>query len=62
MPLFEFRCPACGAQFEEIVSGDRRPECPECGASEVEKKFSAFAVGSGGRSSKPRTAPAPAPT
>ena len=63
MPMFEYRCEACGAQFEEIVTGDRKPECPECGAPEVEKLFSAFAVGSGGRSSsKPSSSAPPVPT
>ena len=62
MPLFEFRCAACGARFEEIVSGDRKPECPKCGSTEAEKLLSGFAVGRGGSGPRPAAPPAPVPT
>ncbi|MDI6871642.1 MAG: zinc ribbon domain-containing protein [Bacillota bacterium] len=48
MPLYEFRCTKCGAQFEELCSAEARPGCPKCGATEVKRLFSAFATKSGG--------------
>lgn len=32
MPMFDFVCTACGHKFEELVSGDDAPACPQCGA------------------------------
>ena len=32
MPIYEFRCPSCGARFESLVpAGTTAAECPECG-------------------------------
>lgn len=52
MPLYEYRCPDCGHEFEEIqkVSAPAITECPSCGGGEVGKKIglSTFALkGSG---------------
>lgn len=44
MPLFEFRCPTCRHDFEQLVRAGDRPECPECGSAQVEKLFSAAAT------------------
>lgn len=45
MPLYDFRCRACGHQFEALV---RPPEksilCPACQQADVERLLSAFAV------------------
>jgi hypothetical protein len=30
----------CSATFEELVTGDRLPSCPECGAGEVGRLYS----------------------
>lgn len=47
MPLFEYECGSCGKRFEELVSSaSSHASCPECGAGQVEKLPSAFAVGS----------------
>ena len=40
MALLDFECEACGARFEELVLGERRPVCPECGAGEVRRLYS----------------------
>jgi len=48
MPLFEFICSSCGEEFEEIVASGSHPRCPYCGSEELQKKWSAFAVGAGG--------------
>jgi putative FmdB family regulatory protein len=43
MPLYEFRCSACGAGFEEIVLAGGTARCPECGSEETERVFSPIA-------------------
>jgi putative FmdB family regulatory protein len=33
MPMYDFHCPSCEHDFEEITpSGGPAPACPECGA------------------------------
>lgn len=49
MPMFEFHCGKCDNDFEELVMGDDKIECPKCGSSRVKKKLSAFAHKSGGK-------------
>ncbi len=46
MPIFEYRCTNCGAQFEELqLSREDRPSaCRQCGAGDLERLLSAFAV------------------
>lgn len=55
MPIHEYICRACEAQFEELVRGDETIECPVCRATRVERRFSTFATGN------PAKAPAAAP-
>ena len=34
MPIYEYRCPACGGQFEALLRGDDpAPGCPTCGSA-----------------------------
>ena len=52
MPLYEFKCRACGRRFETLVfaSSKATPLCPTCDSQDVEKLYSSFGVGgSGGR-------------
>ncbi len=56
MPIYEFSCSKCGAEFEELVLGSKaeaisRIECPTCGSRSVKKKVSIFASGSKGSTS-----------
>ncbi|TAK19033.1 MAG: zinc ribbon domain-containing protein [Acidobacteria bacterium] len=51
MPLFDFRCRACGHTFEALVrvnadGGGFPPpsDCPACGAAELERLPSLFAA------------------
>ncbi|MBN2583054.1 MAG: zinc ribbon domain-containing protein [Planctomycetes bacterium] len=49
MPIYEFHCDDCGADFEELfrsVRERRRPSCDKCGSGNVHKKFSTFATSS----------------
>lgn len=45
MPIFEYRCQDCGAQFEKISYNSRtKILCKKCSSSRVEKLLSVFAV------------------
>jgi putative FmdB family regulatory protein len=41
MPVYDYRCPACGNCFEELVRLGETPSCPACGAHSPEKLLSA---------------------
>ena len=45
MPLFDYRCSACGHQFEALVLKGKEPEeCAACGARGLERLLSLPAV------------------
>ncbi|OGW34836.1 MAG: hypothetical protein A2010_01060 [Nitrospirae bacterium GWD2_57_9] len=46
MPIYEYHCTACGADFEKLVFGSN-PEvtCEKCGSAGTEKKMSRFGTG-----------------
>jgi putative FmdB family regulatory protein len=50
MPLYEFKCRACGRRFETLVfsSSQAIPLCPTCDSHDVEKLYSSFGVGGSG--------------
>ncbi len=53
MPIYEYACMECESHFDELVrSSEQAVTCPECGAGNVLKQFSTFAV-HGASSSKP---------
>lgn len=37
MPLFDFQCSACQAQFEKLVRSSDVPTCPHCGSAALTK-------------------------
>ncbi|MFG6455710.1 FmdB family zinc ribbon protein [Roseateles sp. BYS96W] len=37
MPLFDFRCQACQAEFERLVRASDTPSCPQCGSTAITK-------------------------
>jgi putative FmdB family regulatory protein len=44
MPVYEYRCPACGREEERLLPRDAAaPACPGCGAV-LRKRFSRVAV------------------
>ncbi|MBN2537314.1 zinc ribbon domain-containing protein [candidate division WOR-3 bacterium] len=52
MPIYEYRCRECGAEFEQLVMrADEKVKCPKCGSSKLEKKFSTLGGVRGGSSS-----------
>lgn len=55
MPIYEFLCKKCGAQFEALVAlgGEKNVSCRNCGNKGLEKLISSFGIGGG--SSKLKT-------
>jgi putative FmdB family regulatory protein len=46
VPLYEFRCGACGESFERLVRGSDVGVCARCGSADLERQTSLFAVSS----------------
>ncbi len=46
MPIYEYHCKACNADFEKLVFGPN-PEvvCEKCGSKKTEKRLSRFGMG-----------------
>jgi putative FmdB family regulatory protein len=45
VPIYEYACMECESHFEELVrSSEQAVVCPECGAGNVLKQLSTFAV------------------
>ncbi len=47
MPIFEYKCQACDADFEELVLSEaaaKQVACPRCGGRRVERRPSVFAA------------------
>jgi len=50
MPIYEYRCQACGEEFEKLVrsSADAdQVECPRCHQVHVKRLLSLFGLGGG---------------
>ncbi|MGJ0509660.1 MAG: FmdB family zinc ribbon protein [Methylocystis sp.] len=43
MPLYAFRCQTCAHEFETLARFEETPECPACGAAQVERQLSLIA-------------------
>ncbi|HEY7293053.1 MAG TPA: zinc ribbon domain-containing protein [Vicinamibacterales bacterium] len=48
MPLFDYRCRACGHEFEALVrpQDPSAPQCPSCRSADLERQLPTFAVSS----------------
>ena len=44
MPIFEYICRDCSHHFEALVTTERRPVCPSCHGTGLDKQLSVFAV------------------
>ena len=47
MPIYEYRCAACGRSFERLVHGQQAVACPDCGSPQVSRLLSLFGFKSG---------------
>lgn len=48
MPIFEYACRECSHEFEVLVLGDFKAECPKCHSKKLEPRLSVFAVSAKG--------------
>jgi putative FmdB family regulatory protein len=47
MPLYEYKCLACGDQFELLIlRASQSVACPKCQSESIERLISSFAVSS----------------
>ena len=46
MPIYEYKCSACGERFEKLVWISSKAEiiCPKCGSAQTERQLSTFAT------------------
>ncbi|HET7319610.1 MAG TPA: zinc ribbon domain-containing protein [Nitrospirota bacterium] len=52
MPIYEYHCNACGADFEKLVFGSSPVvACEKCGSDKTEKLLSRFGMGRSSNSS-----------
>ena len=50
MPIYEYKCEACGGNYEQMrrmAEADTDLECPKCKSHEVNRALSSFATTSG---------------
>jgi putative FmdB family regulatory protein len=43
MPIHDYRCQACGAEFETLVRGGATPACPHCASTLLDRLLSRIA-------------------
>lgn len=49
MPLYEYECQRCGAQFEQLIfNRETKVACKSCGGERVVRRLSTFAIASAG--------------
>jgi putative FmdB family regulatory protein len=57
MPIFEYVCKECDHEFEALIFGKQKAECPKCQSKKLEPQLSVFAVsaksGAGAQPSMP---------
>jgi len=50
MPIFEYACKECDHEFEALVYGNQKAECPKCHSQKLAPRLSVFAVAAKGSS------------
>jgi putative FmdB family regulatory protein len=48
MPIYEYICQKCNHQFEALLYGKEKAECPTCHATKLAPQLSVFAVSAKG--------------
>jgi putative FmdB family regulatory protein len=60
MPIFEYVCKECQHEFEALVYGKQKAECPKCQSKKLAAQLSVFAVSSkSSGASQPAFSPGP---
>ena len=60
MPIFEYVCKECQHEFEALIFGQQKAQCPKCQSKKLEPQLSVFAVSAkSGASSQPSMAAGP---
>jgi putative FmdB family regulatory protein len=59
MPIYNYRCAACGVEFEQLVRSDTRVSCPDCNSRRLDRLMSLTAPPAG--AGKPADAGRPGP-
>ncbi len=44
MPIFEYVCKECQHQFEALIFGQQKTECPKCQSKKLDPQLSVFAA------------------
>jgi len=57
MPIFEYVCGSCSHQFEALILGGQKAECPKCHGKKLAPQLSVFAMASKGSSASASPAP-----
>jgi putative FmdB family regulatory protein len=58
MPIFAYRCRACGKQFQTLVRSDETPVCEACHSSDLDQQLSLIATpNKGGEAGTETSAP-----
>lgn len=52
MPIFEYVCKECKNEFEALIFGKQKAECPKCQSKSLEPQLSVFAVSAKGAASQ----------
>lgn len=52
MPIFEYVCEGCKHEFETLLYGDHKAECPKCHGKKLAPQLSVFSMSSKSASSK----------
>jgi putative FmdB family regulatory protein len=52
MPIYEYGCLACGAEFEKFIQVPRAVTCPSCQSERVSRRLSLVGVKTGQRASE----------
>jgi putative FmdB family regulatory protein len=57
MPIYEYACLACGAEFEKLVQRPTAVVCVSCESERVSRRLSVVGVKTGGRMSDTSSTP-----
>jgi putative FmdB family regulatory protein len=61
MPIFAYRCRACGEEFQTLVTAGETPVCKACESEDLERQLSLIAAPAKGGDSATALAPCGAP-